>query len=395
MDAKILEQIKKAYQQTYHVDVNEIVYDKKSGAIQVINNHSYTDPSESFKGYKVHKYACGRSSYINSYLSQWLNNKFVPQRIRCHCIHCAIEYLIQTQFLHKIERYLQVGNVPTGYNTDIGFWVLSKIFISFKHFLAQFSLSKVLFQRFMYILWWNIRQCDGTMELYGNLSEIGDSSQMMQFQRLEYYQMLSRFMIICNKPKHMRWFLEMANYEQILEYYLNRGDEFRGKCHRNKVTKMYDGCDIHGSVDRLSFRLMKALKQKKHDPLFKTFITTQHVLYNRLRLLYKDMFKGQQGRMERKRAFGVYRKRLLFENNKKAIDCGNPKCNHTYFEWKYECEYYDCIWNNTVIHKWYLCKGCSMYYCSRKCQKYGWIRFNHKAQCQKVQKLRLLYIDDY
>ena len=41
----------------------------------------------------------------------------------------------------------------------------------------------------------------------------------------------------------------------------------------------------------------------------------------------------------------------------------------------------------TIQNKWYKCKKCKLFYCSRKCQKYDWKHHNHRETCNKLMCL--------
>eukprot|EP01084_Bolivina_argentea_P023909 44664_1 len=85
----------------------------------------------------------------------------------------------------------------------------------------------------------------------------------------------------------------------------------------------------------------------------------------------------------------------------KKIKCGNQKCHRDYITDKYGAVMEDVYFNknkkwnnNNAKSKWYLCNGCkTTYYCSRRCQKYGWSRYGHKRQCIKLQKLMIAFIN--
>ena len=59
------------------------------------------------------------------------------------------------------------------------------------------------------------------------------------------------------------------------------------------------------------------------------------------------------------------------------IKCGNKKCRHIKSPFDYHT-------------KWYICKKCKkIYYCSRKCQKYDWNRYDHKSYCRQLRKCNI------
>ena len=45
-------------------------------------------------------------------------------------------------------------------------------------------------------------------------------------------------------------------------------------------------------------------------------------------------------------------------------------------------------WNKRItLKKWNICKNCKITgYCTRKCQKVHWNKYNHKKHCNKVSK---------
>eukprot|EP01084_Bolivina_argentea_P197668 338695_1 len=403
-----IEQVKEMYQKQFGLDITEIYYNEETKTTRAYVHESCYDLSESNIGYQLYKCACSRSAYFDSYISRWLQKVPVHERVRCNCIHCAMEILIQTKFLHKIEAYFRTSYPPTTYNTDICHWLLMKVFIQFKPFIQRFSSSKILYQRFMFVLWRSVEFSSSHLESLGG-NETGQQSQKIQTAIVDYHTMLKKFVLICSKKKYFRWFLQMKECNDILEYYLKRGDKYRGKCYMNKVTKNYDGCDIHTSVDMFFYCLISVIDTNNQDSVFQKFKKNNNELYKRLYEIYKDYSTGQSGKIFRATYFGSFAVKHIFESFKCNIKCGNPRCSNKYFEWKYGCEYYDdsdnqklvirankyhsCVWNKKIINKWYLCKGCSVYYCSKKCQKYGWVRFNHKEQCQKLQRTFSLYLD--
>ena len=84
------------------------------------------------------------------------------------------------------------------------------------------------------------------------------------------------------------------------------------------------------------------------------------------------------------------------------IKCGNIRCTRDYCGDTYGMDTFDDmqfasdedVFKRPVskrkdrIQRWKICKGCrSTYFCSRKCQKIAWVKFDHKGQCKKLQKL--------
>ena len=52
-----------------------------------------------------------------------------------------------------------------------------------------------------------------------------------------------------------------------------------------------------------------------------------------------------------------------------------------------DVEYYDYENKKKKYKKWYKCKGCeAVFYCSKKCQKYDWVRGDHKYGCLQIRK---------
>eukprot|EP01084_Bolivina_argentea_P168971 292936_1 len=73
-----------------------------------------------------------------------------------------------------------------------------------------------------------------------------------------------------------------------------------------------------------------------------------------------------------------YRDRIL---------CNNPKCRINFYYHKYDTHSFSNeMWDRykSPLRKWYKCSKCKIvYYCSRKCQKYDWNKYNHKILCNK------------
>eukprot|EP01084_Bolivina_argentea_P294769 507314_1 len=76
---------------------------------------------------------------------------------------------------------------------------------------------------------------------------------------------------------------------------------------------------------------------------------------------------------------------LLFNYSKNVV-CNNPKCNINYGNYVYSISLpkkFKVVFElPKPKRKWYTCSNCKLvWYCTRKCQKYDWNRFNHKKLC--------------
>ena len=291
-----------------------------------------------------------------------------------------------------------------GMKTDVLGILMCKVFDGSSYLIKHFSSSKTTYQRLIYIFWRGTVHNSIKQAEYADLGPSHIELRILSDQIESFYFFLQHLILKYHKSKHFRWFLEMKECKQILTYFLDQADVYRAKCEHN------GDCIKHNVMDIFCFYFIKSMKKNGSKPVFKAFRMNHSALFERISaVFFRDIYGRQQLEMEKKGIgfFGIYSKRLMIEKGKIFIQCGNPQCGRTYFEWKYGMKYYDdmssskykkplliankyhdCVWNKPQINQWHICGGCkALYFCSRRCQKKSWNRFNHKAQCLKLQKL--------
>eukprot|EP01084_Bolivina_argentea_P176599 305556_1 len=103
------------------------------------------------------------------------------------------------------------------------------------------------------------------------------------------------------------------------------------------------------------------------------------------------------------RGYPDYITDIAYEMNNQR-KCGNIRCAKIYTLHKYNIDRSKYNKNGTAsfgkdwnlrkkINKWFICGGCQLIsYCSEKCQKYAWVRLNHKYICELIQNCKVFHL---
>lgn len=211
----------------------------------------------------------------------------------------------------------------------------------------------------------------------------------------------------------------MKECKQIMMHYIATYKEKYnrlGQVNKAPINHTNGESHIGHSIEMFSYRFGNAIERNGYCDDFHQFYSNNSDLMIDFIKIWSDLNYANKKTTQELFVlfFGVFAKKVSFEKAKRKIKCGNPSCDKSYFEWKYGMEYFDdwsennknmtyeeqlrlfsrpveqhnCIWNRKIVNEWHICKGCkALYFCSRTCQKKSWTRFNHRAQCKKVQKM--------
>ena len=272
--------------------------------------------------------------------------------------------------------------------------------LQYKPILDIICCHKTLFQRMMRILFidlefwervyeeWNrfdlIHGELKSKELYPLQSDIGEiESLLINFQKQTVDLMRSN--------KCLRWFIKMDDNKWFQKYVcksLESHQSFQIMLERQKRRWGVYLYPLY--ISHLIEKLYINQNQTAFNKIKKYIPFDMHTLS-----IWRTNILGLLLEMEK--FCEVYR-----HKRKNKISCNNSECNRDYIEWKYGLEYYDRdtdaleykqrghkyknVWEERIINKWYKCKRCKIvYYCSKKCQKLDWNRYNHKLVCHGMR----------
>lgn len=169
--------------------------------------------------YKINICSCTDTQKMAMFINNYLHEKKCESTFQCGCVHCALEILIQTNYLQKIENYLRKPTLAKSFEkandgapSDIVCHLLIyKMFNNWPHLMKPFVSSKILFRRLIYILWRDtVLLSKYKQELQKHELQKHNAThpemKITSWKIVMYHVYLKQFMIKCNKTKHIRWF---------------------------------------------------------------------------------------------------------------------------------------------------------------------------------------------
>ena len=271
--------------------------------------------------------------------------------------------------------------------------------LQYKPILDIICCHKTLFRRMIRILFhdlefwvkmdeeWDkhdlIRGDLESLNLYSLKSDIGHI-------RTLFHNFQKQTVDFLRKYKCLKWFIETDKSKWFKKYVCESLESNENFQQMLKRQKWRDGIYLYPLHVTL---------------LIRRFINSDHTIYKRIKQyipfcvdFFIKMWPVNTGELmiEMKEFSELYRRK-----RKNKISCNNCECKRDYTEWKYGMEYYDedtdahehkkrgykheNVWKEKIINKWYKCKRCKIaYYCSRKCQKLDWNRYDHKLFCKNM-----------
>eukprot|EP01083_Nonionella_stella_P034331 93979_1 len=254
------------------------------------------------------------------------------------CMECAVHMFINTNHCSLFEKFIEYD--PTKKKTVhclhfSGTAQCIRIFLYIVGIPSIFNRiisEKTSFVRFIKLM---IKSDIFTRDWIKFVESIGKNITDNTFQvALERDQDIKETMTLLfhrTSSLHHEWIASL----------LNDNDPFL----QSSLFSLHNAVDPGHTCLYLSYLTYKYNKVQHH----------QTAQYQHYKSLYKDTTKHQ------------YRDRII---------CGNKKCGIHYYDHK------------NAKRKWYRCKRCQiMYYCSRKCQKYDWSKFDHQTLCNKLVRV--------
>lgn len=271
-----------------------------------------------------------------------LNNKRM-------CSNCCMRILIATT---SFDYFKMNNNLPI----NLLYPILKHPQILF-HFTRR--KHKHLFNKFMYILaeygWYNFPR---------------DSVSKQHLLTVNYSMVpltQSQYILFVEKVRKKFWLmLELCHSRRYLLKFIKLD---YGKYFHEVFMREIQNAG-NGGINDTMYKISELIIIK-HGKYFKRKIEKHplrlcYIYLNRFMKMYPDVYIDlNKAKTKRLRS-----SKEILNVHKKYIYCNNPKCN---------AKYVDTYQNS----KWYKCKGCKMvYYCSRRCQKYDWNKYDHQNLCR-------------
>eukprot|EP01084_Bolivina_argentea_P213808 363024_1 len=315
------------------------------------------------------------------------------------CLPCSIKLLVKSDYAKLFKTIIKTWNQILILDAENGYSPLSKYIGVLNYFIKIMSHPQI--QHFM----------QRSRKLFSRVVKITFFG----------FQILQHINTCCNNLSTITWFVELQlDYFAFIRYALIW---YRKHHHLECIIKL-DGIHFMLKTGELSlFRyiiapfIIRVCQQKK------TLLFPYSITMIRAMLKYKeDLLRNPSlkisdrmnecvvsfetflsekcvdtsmliGRSKMEENYDMVAKLHRYFSD---IYCDNKSCKKSYCFDKYGTSFGESakphwIENNIDIvmkplSKWYICKGCHLtFYCSRKCQKFDWVRNNHKCLCQSIQ----------
>lgn len=311
------------------------------------------------------------------------------------CGNCCMKLLIETKSLqsmyykndeHQSEEYLQALCSLTMHPQILC------------HFTKNKSLHKLALTILINASWFSGTQIDAIYWL--TTKEAAVSRTWLRLS-------LCHFMEFCQTKKHLLSFIKLNHgkyFNHCIVGYLEQIPRFFDMM-REIETLHSDKFEAWAAMNRwpfLSYHIAvkivfkygkyfrKKLRKKKGKILKQCYkyLAKLFVVLPKLQRSHKEWVEFAFG----DKAIQIYTKKDAYNGmmyiHRNKIHCNNPVCNVKYGNYMYPTspsfDRFEPIFEFPKPQKkWYKCKKCKIaYYCSKKCQKYDWNRFNHKYLCR-------------
>eukprot|EP01084_Bolivina_argentea_P035136 65172_1 len=337
---------------------------------------------------------------INSTVPEVLGSQYPLPNPYTLCSKCSLDVLIQTNYLQQFFDYFQPNNsksimLVTDYTTIIEVLFLRMPTVR-RYFCSYHAIDK--YEKFMYLF-------NNLLRIYNFWKEFKKNGET-PCEETEYsmacivFEFVTAKNIKCILDNNSCPFLNLLSYKQNIFKVCKYIERFKYKVKRIKYSddwklELRNSYLKIGSLCPISSHILIILYKyaRKHGiNNLKDYITETNFKFILLQNAFKRMDSVKDA-VEELYLMHKYIVKSEYVKNISNIRCSNEKCNKQYL--KYGATYqelyeskYDTDYKHYATKKpWKKCKGCCMvYYCSRKCQKYDWNRFNHKTICKKLTR---------
>eukprot|EP01083_Nonionella_stella_P012143 34467_1 len=332
------------------------------------------------------------------------------------CIQCAVDMVKDTGFLSVFDDTIPIVPIDCAQNPNLQSHDELDKFLDISHHIKFFLCivavpsvfkcimsTKHLFTRliifmskadFYAISWVN---CMNNWHFSGKIFEKGSFEKHFEhhvcdiLDRQEELQKVFYILFHYGKTmQHLRWILSANDGQLFVEYvvvpflhmmqYKDEIDLFVDPPWTIYYFAIYASKLVFKYKDELN---LKGMKEWTH--VFKSKMAFQY--YGSVIATFDD--KDNKVKKVYRRKNNYVDDIVTFRNR---VFCNNPKCKVDYYRYKYDTTFGSKkMWDSygKPLRKWYRCKRCTLvYYCCRKCQKYDWVKFNHRDTCNQLLKLK-------